>query len=66
MVPPPRKPKIICHCLHVDEEEILDAFAKRRIKSLKDIIRFTSAGDGCTACHPALLEYLERRHAPKK
>lgn len=63
---PHKKSQIICHCLHVDEEEILEAFSRRHIKSLKDIIRYTSAGDGCTACHPALLEYLERRRAVKR
>lgn len=63
---PHKKPRIICRCLHVDEEEILAAFAKRHVRSLKDIIRYTSAGDGCTACHPDLLEYLQRRRAAKR
>lgn len=61
----PKKSEIICHCLQVDEAEILAAFEKRHIKSIKDIIEYTSAGDGCTACHPALLEYLERRKPAK-
>ncbi|MBI5631369.1 MAG: (2Fe-2S)-binding protein [Elusimicrobia bacterium] len=54
------KSKIVCACLNVNEAQILEAIHARRIKTVKDIIAYTSAGEGCTACHPILKEYLER------
>ncbi len=57
------KPKshshVVCPCLGVTEGEILEAIQTKEIGSVKDIIRYTQAGDGCTACHPLLREYLE-------
>ncbi len=60
MTPAHKKPKIVCPCLGVTEEEILEAFRTRHIKTLKDIAEYTQAGEGCTACHEQLLEYLDR------
>ena len=63
----PHKPKIVCECLKVTEAEILKAIRTRAIKTVGDIIDFTSAGEGCNACHPLLREYLEReRQKPPK
>lgn len=60
MTPKPKsKPLVVCPCLGVAEDEILEAIKTREIGSVKDIIRYTQAGDGCTACHPLLREYLE-------
>lgn len=59
MVPPHKK--IVCHCLGVTEAEILQAFDDRHIKTVNDITDYTSAGDGCTACHPQLREYLLKK-----
>lgn len=54
------KSKIVCPCLNVTEAELLKAIHNHKIQSLKDIIEYTSAGDGCTACQPLLKEYLDR------
>ncbi|MBI4376276.1 MAG: (2Fe-2S)-binding protein [Elusimicrobia bacterium] len=54
------KPKIVCECLKVSEAQVLKAIRTKKIRSIKDIIDYTSAGDGCTCCHPLLREYLER------
>lgn len=63
----PRAPKspIVCECLRVSEDALLKAISTKKIKSVADIINYTQAGDGCTACHPLLKEYLEkaRHHA---
>lgn len=53
--------KIICHCLQVTEQTVLEAIQTREIQTLKDVCRFTQAGDGCTACHPALEKYLREK-----
>jgi len=52
--------RIVCHCLQVTEAEVLGALRARTIRCVKDISRFTEAGGGCTACHPALEEYLNQ------
>lgn len=60
MGPPQHKPKIVCECLKVTEAALLKAIQSKKIESVKDIIKYTQAGDGCTACHPLLKQYLER------
>ena len=63
-MPPHRPPKspVVCACLGVTEAEVLEAIRTHKLAKLKDIIEYTSAGDGCTSCHPLLREYLEREH----
>lgn len=59
---PPQKSKIVCECLQVTEAEVVHAIKAREITKLDDIIAFTCAGEGCTACHPLLADYLKRLH----
>ena len=61
MTPRHKTHKIVCECLKVSEDAILEAVRTREISTVKDIIRYTQAGDGCTACHPALKEYLRKK-----
>ena len=63
MPPGHQKSKIVCPCLQVAEGELVRAIRGCRIQSLEDIIEYTSAGDGCTACHPLLQDYLERERS---
>ena len=55
------KSKIVCPCLKVTEAQLMRAIRNHKIKSVKNIIDYTSAGDGCTACHPALMKLCERK-----
>ena len=57
----PQKPKIVCECLKVTEAQLLKAISRHEIESVADVISYTSAGDGCTACHPLLLDYLQKQ-----
>lgn len=66
MTPPRSSTKIVCECLKVTEAQLLKAIETRQVRGLKDIICYTSAGEGCTACHPLLQEYLERRREKEK
>ncbi|MBI3507606.1 MAG: (2Fe-2S)-binding protein [Proteobacteria bacterium] len=61
---PAAKPKYVCECLKVTEAAILRAIDQQKVREMKELIDRTSAGDGCTACHPALQEYLARTGAP--
>jgi bacterioferritin-associated ferredoxin len=56
--------RIVCRCLQVTETEIVEALATREIRSLKDLRRHTSAGDGCTACHQQLMQILQEHRRP--
>jgi NAD(P)H-nitrite reductase large subunit len=54
-------PRMICHCLQVTEETLVQAIDTLGLTTLKEIRSCTGAGDGCNACHRRLLKYLERR-----
>jgi NAD(P)H-nitrite reductase large subunit len=54
------KKRYVCECLKVTEADVLAAICKHEIEDVKDIIRYTQAGDGCTACHPALRKLCEK------
>ena len=60
------KSKIACECLKVSEAEVVRAIRTCQIRTVRDIIDYTQAGDGCTACHPLLAEYLERERRKEK
>ena len=53
--------RIVCHCLQVTESTLVDALTTLEIRTVKDLRRHTGAGDGCTACHSRLREYLAER-----
>jgi NAD(P)H-nitrite reductase large subunit len=61
MSPPPKRSPVVCHCLHVTEDDVLDALDRWEIKSLRDLEKKTTAGGGCMSCHPLLKEYLQRQ-----
>jgi NAD(P)H-nitrite reductase large subunit len=57
----PRKNcRYACHCLKVTEEAVIEAIRAHEIRDVEDIIRYTQAGDGCTACHSNLERLCER------
>jgi bacterioferritin-associated ferredoxin len=39
---------------------VLEALDTLPISSIKDLKQHTGAGDGCTACHKQLKQFLER------
>jgi bacterioferritin-associated ferredoxin len=56
--------RVVCRCLQITEDVIVEAFATGEIRTLKDLRQCTGAGDGCTACHAALRQYLEQSAVP--
>jgi len=52
----------VCHCLQITEAMLIEALTTADLKTIKDIRRFTGAGDGCNACHRVLTRYLEMHH----
>jgi bacterioferritin-associated ferredoxin len=51
--------QVVCHCLQVTEEVLRCAIESLDLRTLHEVRRATGAGDGCTACHRRLAQYLE-------
>ncbi|MFO0926428.1 MAG: (2Fe-2S)-binding protein [Gemmataceae bacterium] len=55
--------KVVCHCMNVTEDTILEALATFDIDTVKDLRHYTGAGDGCTCCHRQLRQMIESHKA---
>ena len=54
----------VCACLQITERQLLDTLSNTPGCSLRDLRRTIGAGDGCTACHDLLRQYLDRGAQP--
>lgn len=52
--------RLVCHCLQVTEERLVDAITTLGLRSVTEVRDHTGAGDGCTACHGRLRAILEQ------
>ena len=50
--------KIVCRCLQVTEAALVEAINCRDLRTLRDVLQHTSAGDGCTCCHTEIRQIL--------
>ena len=57
--PPLRPGGFVCACLQITERQLLDTLSDKPDCSLRDLRRTLGAGDGCTACHDVLQQYLD-------
>ena len=64
--PAPRASGYVCDCLEVTECALLDVLSRSHIQTLRDVRRAIGAGDGCTACHGLLRQYLAARGAASR
>lgn len=55
--------RVVCRCLQVTEEALVEALTTLEIRTLRDVRKQTGAGEGCTACHRRLVQYIERYSA---
>ena len=62
--PVSRAPAYVCTCLRVTECELLAALSRPDVRTLQDVRCAIGAGDGCTACHDLLRQYLDARGQP--
>jgi bacterioferritin-associated ferredoxin len=51
--------KVVCHCLNICESTIESKIEAGRVGTVKEVIRETGAGSGCTACHCTIRALLE-------
>jgi bacterioferritin-associated ferredoxin len=56
--------RLVCHCLQITESELLSTVTTLGLRTLKEVRAHTGAGDGCTACHRALRQLLDRLPLP--
>ena len=50
--------RVVCRCLRVTEQEVIEAITNRGVRTLRELRLITEAGDGCTCCHRELNAYL--------
>ena len=62
--PTERAVAFVCACLQITERELLGTLSHPDVRTLRDLRRAIGAGDGCTACHPALQRYLDAGRQP--
>lgn len=53
--------QIVCACLQVTEAQLRRALRASNARSIQELKRKTGAGDGCTACHAALKQFIRER-----
>lgn len=50
--------RIICHCLKVTEETVVNAIRRLGLRTINDVRYATEAGDGCTCCHVEIRQLI--------
>ena len=55
------KSKVVCECLGVTEGQLNALLRSGRAATPAELAECTDAGNGCTACHPALRALCERQ-----
>lgn len=53
----------MCECLGVTEAQVSSLLRSGRASTPEELAECTDAGNGCTACHPALRALCERQAA---
>ena len=56
--------RVVCACLQVTEGELRAAVEQNDVQTVRELIRATEAGTGCTACHGRLEICLIRWSSP--
>lgn len=55
---------VVCACLQVTERQLHAAVRQSGAQTVRELIRTTGAGTGCTACHRRLESCLTRWASP--
>ena len=50
--------RVVCRCLRVTEEVVIDAIVTLGLRTVKELRQATDAGNGCNCCHKELAAYL--------
>ncbi len=60
----PDEDQVVCACLQVTERQLRAAVEQAGVQSVRELMRATEAGTGCTACHHRLESCLTRSSSP--
>jgi NAD(P)H-nitrite reductase large subunit len=52
--------RVVCHCLQVTESTLVQAVTTLDLRTVAEVRHCTGAGEGCTACHRRIKQYLEQ------
>lgn len=55
---------VVCACLQVTERQLRAAVERSGIQTVRELMRATGAGAGCTACHRRIEGCLTRWASP--
>jgi bacterioferritin-associated ferredoxin len=50
--------RVVCRCLRVTEEVVIDAIVTLGLRTVTEIRQVTAAGTGCNCCHKELAAYV--------
>jgi bacterioferritin-associated ferredoxin len=56
--------RVLCACLGVTEGRVAAVVKSGRACTVNEVMACTEAGTGCTACHRAIQEVVERHSCP--
>ena len=56
--------QVVCACLQVTVRQLRAAVEQTGVQSVRELMRATEAGTGCTACHRRLEGCLSRWSSP--
>ncbi|MCH7987661.1 MAG: (2Fe-2S)-binding protein [Planctomycetes bacterium] len=56
----------VCHCLGVTASHLRKTIERGDMESVRQIMNYTNAGTGCTACHPAIRALLAQAHNKRR
>ena len=56
--------RVVCACLQVTERQLRAAVEQTGVQTVRELIRATEAGTGCTACHRRLESCLTTWSSP--
>ena len=58
--------RVVCRCLGITESEIRSALMEGTAECLRTVMRKTGAGTGCTCCHRAIRDLLDRERLQER
>lgn len=56
--------QVVCRCLNITADVVIDTITSHNVRSLKELRVLTGAGDGCTCCHSRLQALLDQFVTP--
>jgi bacterioferritin-associated ferredoxin len=59
----PLSDEIVCHCLRIAASEVRTAVETAQVTTVRQVMKATEAGTGCTVCHCKIRELIAEHQA---